>query len=121
MTGLISVRPGTGRGSAVAMHRISVSLEIASVGLAILGLLYRATLYWQIPVASGEPYGLGDVLDLGFMVLLFVVAAGCAATGVWLSASGDAAARRLAFRPVLIGILSFVIYYFVHPAVPRLL
>lgn len=103
------------------MKRFSVSLEIAVVALAVLALLFRATLYWLIPVAEGEPYGLADVLDFALMVLLFITSSLCAGVGVWLSIRGDELAQRLAFRPVLVGICSFVIYYLIYPHVPRLL
>lgn len=105
----------------LSMNKISVILEWVTVALAVFALLFRATLYWLFPVEPGEPYGLGDILELGLMALLFVTGGVCAGLGVVLSARGDDQARRLAFRPVLIGICSFVIYYFVHPHVPRLL
>lgn len=103
------------------MKRLSTILEFATVALAILALVFRATLYWLIPVAEGEPYGLGDVLDFGLMILLFLVSSVCASFGVLLSIRGDGLEQRLAFRPVLVGICSFVVYYLVHPQVPRLL
>ena len=106
---------------ATPKKRLSVILEIAAVLLASLALLFRATLYWLIPVAEGEPYGLGDILEFGLMILLFVVGGLCAGLGVVLSAKGDGVEQRLAFRPVLVGICSFVIYYLVYPYVPRLL
>ena len=31
--------------------------------LGALGLLYRATVYWDIPVEPGEPYSFGDILN----------------------------------------------------------
>jgi hypothetical protein len=103
------------------MKKVSVTLEIVTVALAILALVFRATLYWLIPGAPGEAYRLGDVLDFGLMVLLFFTGAVCAGLGVVLSMRGNELEQRLAFRPVLIGICSFVIYYLVHPHVPRLL
>jgi len=42
--------------------------------IAVLGLIYRSTVYWIIPVVDGEPYGLGDILDFGFAVLLILIA-----------------------------------------------
>lgn len=103
------------------MKSVSVTLEIVTVALAILALLFRATLYWLIPGEEGEAYRLGDILDFGLMVLLFVAGGVCAGLGVALSMRGDELEQRLAFRPVLVGICSFVIYYFAHPHVPRLL
>lgn len=104
-----------------SVKKLSVALEITAVALALLALWFRATWYWLIPVAEGAPYGLGDILDFALMALLFIVGACCAGLGVMLSARGNDLEQRLAFRPVLVGICSFVIYYFVHPHVPRLL
>jgi hypothetical protein len=43
---------------------VTTNLIGLQVFLLLAGWLYRATLYWKIPVASGEPYGLGDVIEL---------------------------------------------------------
>lgn len=89
--------------------------------MAIAALLYRATVYWTIPVANGDPYGVGDIIDFGFAMVLFLVCAACAATGVLLSFRHDSDDHKLAFRPVLVGILSFGTYFLLHPRVPQLL
>lgn len=91
-----------------------------AMAMALGALLFRATLYWVIPVTDGEPYGLADVIDFGLGLVLFLVCTVCAATGVLLSFRQDPEEHRLAFRPVLVGILSFLAYYFLHPHVPRL-
>jgi len=41
--------------------------------IAILGLIYRFQIYKQIPVSIGEPYGLGDIIDLLFAVIVVVI------------------------------------------------
>ena len=103
------------------LKKLSAYLEVAAIVMALGALLFRATLYWVIPVAEGEPYGLGDLIDFGFSLALFILCVICAAAGVWLSFRKDPDDHRLAFRPVLIGIVSFVTYYFLHPHVPKLL
>ncbi len=38
--------------------------SIRLIILAVSGLLFKTTLYWKIPVASGDPYGFGDVIEM---------------------------------------------------------
>ena len=92
------------------VQRAARVLEAAAVSLAIGALLYRATVYWRFTPAPGEPYGVGDIIDFALAMLLFLVCGLCAAAGVAAS-----------MRPAVIGITSFVVYYFLHPHVPRLL
>ena len=103
------------------VQRAARVLEATAVSLAIGALLYRATAYWLFIPAPGEPYGVGDVIDFALAMLLFAVCGLCAAAGVASSMSGDGKEQHLAFRPAVIGITSFVVYYFLHPHVPRLL
>jgi len=46
-------------------------LLLATVLLGALGLLFRATLYWSLPVAPGDPYGIADVIELlnGYLLM----------------------------------------------------
>ena len=103
------------------VQRAARVLEAAAVSLAIGALLYRATVYWRFTLAPGEPYGVGDIIDFALAMLLFLVCGLCAAAGVAASMSGDGTQQHLAFRPAVIGMTSFVVYYFLHPHVPRLL
>jgi len=100
--------------------RVGRVLERVVVILALGASVYRATLYWLLPPAAGEPYGTGDIIDFALGLLVFLTSGLCAAAAVATSMSGDGSAQHLAFRPAVIGITSFVIYYFVHPYVPRL-
>ena len=103
------------------IQRVARVLEVAAVSLALGALLYRATAYWMFVPAQGEPYGIGDIIDFALAMLLFLVFGLCAAAGVAASMSGDGTEQHLAFRPAVIGITSFVVYYFLHPHIPRLL
>jgi len=40
---------------------------------AFSGLIYRSQLYSHIPVSTGEPYGLGDIIDLLFAVTVTIL------------------------------------------------
>jgi hypothetical protein len=103
------------------LKKLAASLEIAVLVLAVAALVFRATLYWQLPAADGEPYGTGDVLDLALALVLFVVCSLCAVTGVAISILGDRADKRFAYQAFFIGVLSFVAYDWLYPHVPRLL
>ncbi len=46
-------------------------VEYTALGLSVIGLAFRSTLYWLIPVVPGEPAGLGDVIELLIQFLLF--------------------------------------------------
>ncbi|MEM7254010.1 MAG: hypothetical protein AAF493_21535 [Pseudomonadota bacterium] len=96
-------------------------LEIITIVLAVGALIYRATVYWKIPVAPGEPYGLGDLIDFGLGLLVFLIACICAACGVGISMTAPPDIKPQAYRPLFIGMGSFLLYYFLHPHVPRLL
>ena len=99
----------------------SVYLETIAMVLAIGALLFRATIYWKMPIEPGAGYGVGDIIDFVLGFVLFIICGLCAIAGVALSAMQHPEAQQSAYRPILIGITSFVVYYFVHPYVPRLL
>lgn len=109
------------------INRAARVLERASVTLTVLALLFRATIYWRLPPAAGASYGQGDILDFALGLVLFAVCCACAACGVALSlhagraAGVERAAMGVAYRPVVVGMTSFVAYYFLHPYTPRLL
>jgi len=109
------------------INRAARILERASVTLALAALVFRATLYWRLPPAAGASYGQGDLVDFALGLLLFAVSCACAACGVVSSLQaaraegGERAAMGQAYRPVVVGMTSFVAYYFLHPYVPRLL
>ena len=104
-------------------ERYARRLETAVLAVAGVAVLFRLTWYWQLPKAEGASYGTGDVLDFALTLLLFLVATACAACGVALSlrgAPGRADDVGRAYRPLLIGITTFVAYYFLAPYLPRL-
>ncbi len=49
-------------------------LIFLSIGSALLGILYRKTLYLKIPVVNGESYGLGDLIDGAFAIVVIAAA-----------------------------------------------
>jgi hypothetical protein len=103
------------------LKRAAAILEVAAIVIALLGLTYRATLFWLLPAASAEAPGLAALLDFGLAMLLFVVCMLCAGVGVAISLQGSQDDKRYAYRAFFIGVLSFFCYDLLHPYVPRLL
>ncbi len=86
--------------------------------LALTGLVFRATLYWRLPVAPGEPVGIADVLELfGYLLILALSALSI------ILALVVALRRRYAtaIRVSMIAVLTPLAFYLLHPLVPRLL
>jgi len=104
-----------------SVKRFSRILEFLVIGSALLALVYRATLYWLLPPVAGESFGLGDIVDFGLALELFFLSLLCAASAVVLSLKGQGQAQHLAFRLAVIGITTFVVYYFLHPHMPQLM
>lgn len=101
-----------------ALHRAARTLERTVVALAVLALAYRATLYGTLAQPPGGGYGAGEIVDYALGLLLFLLCTACAALGVALSARAGDAERAMSYRPVLVGMTTFVVYYLVHPLVP---
>jgi len=98
--------------------KITAFFAIALVVLALLGLLFRATLYWKIPVVSGEPAGLGDIIEMLFYFAVMGVAGLVIAFSVIVALLKN---YRGAIRAFLVGVVTPVAYYFLYSYMPRLL
>ena len=105
----------------ITVKRFSAVLEICVVVLALAALLFRASVYWLLPPLAGESYGWGDVLDFALGLTLFFVSGLCAIMAVVMSIKGQGLEQQLAFRPAVVGITSFVVYYYLHPHMPQLI
>jgi len=102
------------------LRTLALWLERAVILLALGALVFRATLYGLFPRPEGAAYGSGDIIDYALGLALFLLSGGCAAVGVLLTTRVDAAGKAASYRPVLIGMTTFVVYYLVHPHVPTL-
>lgn len=102
------------------LKRLASPLQIAAVTLALLGLGYRATLYWTLPTGDEGAPGLGPVVDFSLAMLLFLVCAGCATVGVGIALWGEPRDKPVAYRAFFVGVLSFLGYDLLYPYVPRL-
>jgi len=103
------------------LKRAAAILEVAAIVIALLGLTYRATLFWLLPAGRGDAPGLAPLLDFGLAMLLFVVCVLCAGIGVAISLQGSQGDKRYAYQAFFIGVLSFLLYDLLHPYVPRLM
>jgi hypothetical protein len=107
--------------STATLQRLAALLERSVVVLALLALAFRATLHGSLPRSPGAAFGTGDVIDFALALLLFALCTACGAIGVMLSLrAGSDRERGLSFRPAVVGMTTFVVYYLVHPLVPNL-
>lgn len=100
--------------------RLSRALERATVALALGALAFRATWYWRLPPPPGAAYGRGDIVDFALGAALFVLAGVTAASGLGLALRGPREQMGAAYRPMVVGMTTFTVYYFLNPLVPQL-
>lgn len=102
------------------VQRLAVALVAIQCSLVFGGLLYRATVYESIPVAPGDPYGLGDVLEL----LLYFVLLGSSAltllTALLLSVVPSLRNWRAVAALIGAGLLALPVYFLLHTYAARL-
>lgn len=103
------------------LRRVAAVLQVVTLGLVVVGLVFRATIYWTMQPQSGAAFGSGDILDFAIALALFLTSTLCAMSGVGISLLGTQADKGLAYRVMLVGILSFLAYEFLHGRVPRLM
>lgn len=107
--------------SSTVIRRISTSLEVLAIFLAVLGLVFRSTLYWSIPVSGNEAYGLADVLELLIAVILLGICLIGVLMSLALSSKPRLQPRIQSIQLLVICLVSFGSYWFIHPLMPRLL
>ena len=97
----------------------------AMVGLQLFlmcgGWLFRATFYWRIPVVPGDPYGLGDILEL----LIYFALLGSSAVALGLAAIFIVVRSLRQWRSIAIlacvGLLAIPLFLVVHSHLPQLM
>jgi len=102
------------------VHRLAKIIASVGIMLAVLGLLFRATVYWKIPVSPSEPYGLSDVIELFWFVALLVLAGITIMFSAVIAFVPQLKNTRLAFILFFAAVLSPTVYYLIHPFVPRI-
>lgn len=101
------------------VHRLAQVTAGICILLAVVGLLYRATLYWKMPLLPGDPYGISDVIEVFWFMALLVLAGLTLMFSAAIAFVPQLRNARLAFVLFLAAILAPVGYYFIHPFVPR--
>lgn len=102
------------------LERSARLLEYCVLGVATAAIVFRLTWYWHLPKAEGANFGTGDVVDFALTFLLFLLSTACATCGVALGLRSNGPPGAAAYRPLLIGVTTFVAYYFLSPRLPQL-
>lgn len=95
-------------------------LLCACVGFLSWALIYRATIYSRIPLAPGDPYGIADVLEFGFGLVLLGIALACVLAGTLLLVVPRWRFVPLALGLIAVGVASVPAYMLLHPIAARL-
>lgn len=102
------------------LQRAARVLEYLVLAVAALGMLFHATLFWHWPRPINARFGTADLVDFALLLLLFLAASACAASGVALALARGKDALGPAYRALVLGITTFVAYYLLLPYLPRL-
>lgn len=89
--------------------------------LVLGGWLYRATFYWKLPVAPGQPSGIGDVIELGVGLVLLVTSGIDLFVAMILLVLPDLRRWRWILLLVIAGLAAYPIYVHFDGSMPRLM
>ncbi len=99
----------------------SICTAILCVALSCAGLLFRATIYWTIPIAEGDPYGFADILEV-FIYFGVVMLSGltilCSLVLCFVPPCKDV---KLGIKIFIAGLGSLAAYLGLHQYVPKLM
>jgi len=101
-------------------RKLAIALVAIQCTLVCGGLLYRATVYESIPVAPGDPYGLGDVLELLLYFILIGSSALTLLTALVLSVVPSLRNWRAVAALIGAGLLALPVYFLLHSYAARL-
>lgn len=102
------------------IQRLAMGVAIMTVGLAVFGLIFRATFYWMIPVSPGDPASLADIIDLLIFYGVLLSAFVAMVLAVLLLMVPDWRNTRLAISVLVTSLVVPPMYYVLHDLVPRL-
>ncbi len=102
------------------INRLGKFSAISMVLLVIAALIFRATLYWWLPVAPGEPAGGGDVIELLLFFGILLVATVTMVIGLLLMIVPAWRDMRLGIVVLIISLISPPLYFILHSMIPRL-
>ena len=103
------------------INKFSTLLCNLSMLLCVVALAFRSTLYWRIPVASNEAISLGDLIEFYLLVSLLGTCVLAVLLGLVLALVPRIRLLDLAFRLLATGVGCFLVGWFIHPLMPRLM
>ena len=102
------------------IRTLAILIGVLPPVVLVMALVFRATLYWTIPVADGEPKGGGEILEVLLFLGLLTTSALAVLVAILLAVVPAIREARLAVRLGLVALFSPVAYWVLHPLVPRL-
>ena len=102
------------------INKLGKFSAISMVLLVIVALIFRATLYWWLPVAPGEPAGGGDVIELLLFFGILLVATITLVIGLLLMIVPAWRDMRLGIVVLIISLISPPMYFMLHSMMPKL-
>jgi hypothetical protein len=103
-----------------ARHRGSIpTLALVAVAAALLSLAFRSLIWggW-VPTKADEPYGVSDILDGLFGLVVLGLCAACLVVGAVTAIAPRWRSPRRAVYFIATGALLPLIFYFAHANVP---
>ena len=107
--------------NAIGMTKLTRYTAGALIMLAIIGLLFRATLYWKLPVAPGMPIGSGDIIELVLFYGILLLALLAMVLSLLLMVIPQWRDLRTAIVVLIISLITPPCYYILHAMTPRLM
>lgn len=102
------------------IRRTYQALAIIPIVILTLAFIFRATLYWSVPVADGEPIGGGDIIEVLFFLLLLGSCLLSILYSALLAAVPKVRNISYSIKLLLIGVGTPLMFLLLHPLIPRL-
>lgn len=102
------------------INKLGKFLAITMVLLVIVALIFRATLYWWLPVAPAEAAGGGDIIELFLFFGILIVATITMLIGLLLMFVPAWQDMRLGLVVLIISVVSPPMYFMLNNLVPKL-
>jgi len=102
------------------LNKLARFFAATTVLLVIVALIFRATLYWWLPVTPGEPAGSGDVTELLLFFGILAVASITMVIGLLLMVIPAWRDMRLGVIVLIISLISPPMYFMLNSLMPAL-
>ncbi len=88
--------------------------------MVLFGLIFRATLYWTLPVEPGEPVGVGDILELVIYFTILALAGLNIILALLTLMVPNWRDVRLAIIALIVSLVMPPLFFMLHSIVPKL-